>query len=111
MIILIFAVLTGIALIMIYLGYAIDIPVYSTVGFFLMFMLSLNLINNNIQYQSGKVETITAVNITTHVNSYATVSDTKSFGIYLAIASAVGMVLVFLNGTEYGKKMFSRGAN
>lgn len=121
MIIIVFGVLVGIALVMIYLGYAIDIPIYSTVGFFLMFMLSLNLINNNLEYQTGYTEAITKdVRCCSNITNYAYDSniitytyanaETRVIGIYLAIASGIGMILVLISSTDFGRKMFNRGA-
>lgn len=40
--------------------------------------------------------------------SFSSVSNTRSMGVYLAIGSAIGMVLVLVSGTEWGKKMSGR---
>ena len=96
-----FALLVGIAIIMIILGFTSDTMVLSTIGFFFLFLLSFNLINNGLQHE-GTV-TITEVNSTTTSveKTYDTYPDsTQTMGIYLAIGSSAGMILSLLSKTK-----------
>ena len=96
-----FALLVGIAIILIILGFTSDTMVFSTIGFFFLFLLSFNLINNELQ-RDGTV-TITEINdsVTTVEKTISVYPDsTKTMGIYLAIGSSAGLILSFLSKTK-----------
>ena len=80
---------------MIFIGFFSDTMVFSMVGFFLIFLLSFTLINSSLQINNGY--NITEVGATTVVTpNYSLFTDGKQYGIYLGIASAVGMILTFI---------------
>lgn len=100
-----FVLFIVISVALVFLGFTQDIRALSTVGFFFIFLLSIILINNDLQYQSGV--TITTSNSTlTSVNyNYSPFSDnTRTYGIYLAFASVGGMVLSLTYGKSIGVK-------
>jgi hypothetical protein len=103
MLLLVFGILAGISLVVVALGFLVDIPFYSAIGFFFLFLLGLSL-------QGGGV---TASNQSTHTYSYLTnsslistiqifdtetpISDENSIwiGRFLSFASGFAMILVF----------------
>lgn len=120
MLITIFGILIFAFLALVFIGFFTEVSAISTIGFFLLFLLSFTLINNNLEYQSGYQEswmkdvrccsniTNYAYDTNTVTFSYTSVSDTRSMGIYLAVGSAVGMILVLISGTDWGKKITGR---
>ncbi len=106
MILTLFIVLTLIALILIGLGYATDVPVYNLTGFAFMFLLSVIMLGGNIEYQTGEVHvynytagycvdncTMQAVTTgDTMIYSYDYFNDatSRTIGLYLAAASVLG---------------------
>ena len=80
---------------MIVIGFATDTMVFATVGFFLIFLLSFSLINPSLQYTSG-VNVTQVGNTSVVLNTYTTYLDSTQYGVYLAIASALGMILCFV---------------
>lgn len=104
MILELFSVLLIISIVLIILGFIIDIPLLSLIGFVFLFLISFPLINNTLMYRTGStiVENATATLI---VDNYATFSDnTHTYGYYLAIIGAVGFILVVINTTQWGLK-------
>lgn len=108
MILTLYGVLVSISLILIYIG--LNRPSESAqalVGFFLLFLLSLIIINGTLEYETGAqintTYTYTGDTVTdtsqTVSNQYAYFSDTTSHrvGYYLAIASAIGFIGVFFS--------------
>lgn len=77
-------------------------PLLSMIGFSFLFLISFPLINNTLTHKIGS----TITDNTTHmiiVDDYASYSDnTKTYGFYLAILSAVGFILVVINTTRWG---------
>ena len=97
MILELFALLIAISLYMVWLGFRVEVPAYSTVGFFFVFLLSLVLIANQLQVQVGANITDYG-NMTTNVaNVYQYYTDDSShyIGYFMAVASSVGMFLSF----------------
>lgn len=89
-----------ISLIFIFLGYFLEIPLVSLFGFTFIFLLSLTLINENLEYKTGSI--ITSLNATTDEieNTYTTYTEySKTVGIYLAIISALLFILTLLKET------------
>jgi hypothetical protein len=95
MIITLFTILIGIALFMVVIGFATDTMVFATIGFFLIFLLSFSLINPSLEYSSG-VNVTQVGNTSVVINTYTLYLDSTQYGIYLAIASALGMILCFI---------------
>lgn len=106
MILTLYGVLVGICLILIYIG--LTKPSESAqaiVGFFLLFLLSLIIINGGLEYETGALinttYTYSGDEVTetsqTVINQYAYFDDSTSHqvGYYLAIASAIGFAGVF----------------
>lgn len=109
MILELFVVLIAIFLIMIYLGYHAETPLYSMIGYFFIFLLSFTLIGNNIEYRTGQTDTTNnAINVTTTVYSYTKYADSKTYGYYLAVSSAVMFVLTLIQTTAIGDRLNER---
>lgn len=105
MILELYAILMLVSLTLVYLGFYTETKVLATVGFFFIFLLSIPLINNALQYESGV--TVNEINSSSTVITYqhSTFSDpTRTYGIYLALASAIGMILTFIIGKEWKVK-------
>lgn len=103
MILTLFGVLVSISLIMIILGLAKpNESAQALVGFFLLFLLALIIINGELEYETGAVINTTygytggEVTATDQlvINQYDLFDDTTSHrvGYYLAIASAIGFI-------------------
>lgn len=106
MILTLYGVLVAICLILIYIG--LTKPSESAqaiVGFFLLFLLSLIIINGGLEYETGALietnytytgDTVTETSQVV-TNQYAYFDDTTSHqvGYYLAIASGIGFAGVF----------------
>ena len=81
------------------------------IGFFLMFTLSILIMNSNLEYKAGEITNTTytymtsnstQINTTTEVTTYQydQFTDGKGgsgYGYWLAIAAAVGMIGVFFS--------------
>ena len=93
----VFGMLTVVSLFLVALGYFVETKVLSTVGFFFLFLLSFMLINGTLEHKTGEVMTPnTGTNGTTTTYSYSQVGtgdSIKTYGIYLAILSGVGISL------------------
>ena len=101
MILELFSILLIISLAIMIIGFVKEVMVYATVGFFFVFLLSFVLINNQLEYPSGA--TVNEVNATSTQISYNYSyfpDSTKTYGIYLAIASAAAMALTLLFNKE-----------
>ena len=97
-----FSVLLIIGLTLIVLGFIIDIPLLSIIGFTFLFLISFPLINNTLMYKTGSTITENST-ATLVIDNYASFSDsTKTYGFYLAIISAIGFILVVINTTRWG---------
>lgn len=108
--------LVGVALVMIVIG--LTRPSESAqalVGFFFLFLLSFVVLNGNLEYKVGSNSTIdysyTAGNLTQQTelqrDHYSQFNDTLShrYGVYLAIAAAVGFAgVLFSVGRTYWRK-------
>jgi hypothetical protein len=95
-----FAILVGIGLVMVIVGFSTDTMVYCTVGFLFLFLISFTLINSTLQYQSGSNVTDSGTTMSI-VNIYSTYGDnTRTYGIYMAIGSGLGMILTFIQGIK-----------
>ena len=102
MILELFAVLVAICLAMIIIGLVKQTEsAQALIGFFLLFILSLIVLNGGLQYQTGILvnTTMTTVGGVTTVeqdveNTYTGYDDdsTHNVGWYLAVASAVGFI-------------------
>lgn len=113
MILTLFGVLVFISLVLITLGLIKSTEsAQSLIGFFLLFLLALVIINGSLEYETGAtIETSytysgvevasTSQNVT---NQYANFDDTTSHrvGYYLAIASSIGFIGV-LFGLRKGR--------
>jgi hypothetical protein len=100
MIIELFAILVGIGLVMVIVGFSTDTMVYSTVGFLFLFLISFTLIGSSLQYQSGSNVTDSGTTMSI-VNIYSNYGEnTRTYGIYMAIASGLGMTLTFIQGVK-----------
>lgn len=80
------------------------------IGFFFLFLLSLQIIDGDLQYRIGEHTNITyddALNLTIETTraDYSTYSS-HNFGYWLAVASAVGFA-----GVLYGLKKTKWGAS
>ena len=98
MILELFTVLLALSFFVVYLGFKYD-NMYGVVGFFFVFLLSLVLISNSLEYQTGSV--LTSINSTTTniVKTYTNYTDNSShwIGYFLAIASSLGMIFSWTN--------------
>lgn len=102
--------LLALSLILIGLGYFVDIKLLSMIGCMGLFFLGLVLTGNSVTYKSGQLEnytldvnsTVTAVSTTF---SYSTLSDTTTawFGRYLAFAGALSFALVLISSVKRDK--------
>lgn len=107
MILELFAVLLVVSFFLIYLGFEYEDGMYTTIGFFFIFLLSLVLINNSLTYHTGSsIQTLNS-SMTVVTNNYTTYSDTSShwIGYFLAVASSIGMILSFMypNGKKINR--------
>lgn len=108
MILTLYGLLVCIALVMVIVGLAKPSEsAQAIIGFFLLFLLSLVIINGNLEYETGAEINTTYTYTGSQVtgtdqivnNQYAFFDDTTSHrvGYYLAIASAIGMFGVFFS--------------
>lgn len=108
-----YAVLVGISLVLIIIG--LNKPSESAqalTGFFFLFLLSLVILNGNLEYETGENITYTynSGNLTNSMKLYTydsfTGSDSKTIGYYMALGSGVGFigVLFSLANTKWGKE-------
>lgn len=110
MILLLFGFFALVSLVMVIIG--LTRPTESAqaiIGFFLMFLLSIVIINGNLEYSTGETTTTdytyigatNQINRTTEINtiSYTSFNDatSKRLGYYLALSSAVGMIGVIFS--------------
>ena len=115
MILTLFGVIVTIALVLIVIG--LSRPTESAqalIGFFLLFLLSLTILNGNLEYDVGATinttYTYTGSQVTatdqTVTNQYAFFDDTTSHrvGYYLAVASAIGLIGVMWSLKKTGWK-------
>jgi len=108
MILTLFAVLVTISIVLVVLGLTRPTESYqAVVGFFLLFLLSLTILNGNLEYESGAIIN-TTISYTgslatstdqTVTNQYSNFNDATSrrVGYYLAVVSAIGMIGVFFS--------------
>ena len=110
MILPLFIFLIALAFGLIVLGRYSEVAVYSILGFFLMFILGIYLINNDINYNSGEIQQLeytTYLNDTVQANK--TITNTYTawdgdkllgleykllIGLYLAISSIMGFISI-----------------
>jgi hypothetical protein len=91
-----YAVLMLVGLFLVYLGYAIEVPVIPLVAFAMLFLLSFTLINNNLEYKTGSIITDTANStVVTNTTSFYT-EYSSTIGKYMAITFALLFVLALL---------------
>lgn len=94
-----FAILILIGLFLVYLGYAVELPIISLVAFAMLFMLSFTLINENLEFKTGSIITDTA-NSTVVTNTTAFYQEYSStIGKYMAITFALLFILALLRET------------
>lgn len=122
MILELFLSLIAIFFVMIYLGYKAETPLFSMLGYFFIFLLAFTLIGNNLEVRSGYTEitsrdnaccnsTGTARDTNAVTYTYTSVSNTKSYGIYLAIGSAVMFILTLIQSTKLSESFGDRFNN
>ena len=100
MILQLYALLVGISLVLIILGLARPSEsAQALIGFFFLFLLSLVILNGNLQYETGlNVSYVYDGNLSissqqvTYSNTPFSDSNSKSIGYYMAIGSAVGFI-------------------
>ncbi len=114
MILNLYAVLVGISLVLIIIGLAKPSEsAQALLGFFFLFLLSMNVLGGNLEYETG-------VNVTYSYDSNLSISsqtatltysnfdntDSHNLGLYMAIGSAVGFggVLFSLARTKWGRE-------
>jgi len=109
MILTIFVILVVLSFFLVLIGYWQNDMNYRMVGFLFLFLLSWSLINDNLEYQSTIEKeinnTYTEYNTTVVLDSsteistkkYSSYDGTTKYGIYLAIASLLGFVSIFLD--------------
>lgn len=98
MILELFVVLLLVALVAIGLGYFTGDPHYAYVGLFFLFVLGIVLFSNNVEYTSGmNVTTVGATTTVTYINTSFTGDYARWFGIFLSVASGMGMGLLMIN--------------
>jgi hypothetical protein len=100
MILTLWIALLSLAGLLVAFGYFTGDEHYAFVGLFFFFMLGMYVLTNQLSYQIGSNMTAVANgNTTTTVTTYnyTVYNDlyTRSFGLFLAISSAWGMVLSF----------------
>lgn len=102
MIVELFSVLLVIGLVLIILGFVIDIPLLSIIGFTFLFLISLPLLNNTLTHKVGSTitENATAMLIEDNYASYG--DSTRTYGIYMAVMSGIGFLLVVINTKRWG---------
>lgn len=103
MILTLFVLLVCLALAAIALGYLTDVPVYTLTGFAFMFLLSSLILFGNLEYRTGDSTTTTG-NTSVLTYTYAVFNASTGsvlglalnhiIGLYLAVASALGFVIV-----------------
>lgn len=96
MILELFVALMVISAFFIWLGYKFDTRAFTTVGFLFIFLLSVIVVSNNLQTQTGNIITQNG-STSTVTATYTFYNDTSShyIGYFMAIASAIGMILSF----------------
>lgn len=105
MILELYAVLLLLSFFIVYLGFKYD-NMYGVVGFFFIFLLSLVLISNSLQYQTGFVQiantSVANITNTTQTFTYTNYKDTSShwIGYFLALASSLGMIFMWTNPSK-----------
>jgi hypothetical protein len=111
MILPLFVVLIGIALMFIVIGYVKpDESAMALVGFLFLFLLSFVILNNQLEYEVGANVTQTS-NTTTSINTnYAAYSGSNAhtMGYYMVVVSVVGFVGVLLGLRSAWKKESKR---
>lgn len=117
MILTLFGVLVFISLVLI--GIGLIIPTESAqalIGFFLLFLLALVIINGGLEYESGAEistsyaysgqEVVSSAQNVTQTYSYFNDSTSRNVGYYMAIASAIGFIGVIYS---LGRAKFKNG--
>lgn len=110
MILPLFFILIGLALILIVLGKYVEAPVYSLLGFFLVFIMGIYLINNDLLIKQGseisydytvfndtavvEKETSSYIYAPWQGNSLVGFDYKYLFGFFLAVASIMGYITV-----------------
>lgn len=100
-----FIVLMALCVILVILGFWIDIKVLSLIGVFGMFLLSLLLQGGTITYENGiNITTVGLTDVVTYNMEYINDSTSIWIGRYLAFASAVGFILVIISNRSGATK-------
>ena len=110
MILEIFALLIGISLVLIYLGYYVNNPLLEVMGFTFIFLLGFVVSSYNLEYQTGVVNSGASYNFT-----YSTFNDSggvivqgvslaRFLGIFITIVGALGISI-----TLWSKRLGSWG--
>ena len=105
-----FALILILALVLIVLGFVFkDWSAISLVGFSIIFILSIVILNSGLQYESGAtILTNITTSVTTVSYNYIDWSDsnTHTIGYLLSVVGLIGMVFI-LWGTGLGHKWVS----
>jgi len=117
MILILYGVLLTISIILIVLGLAKPSEsAQAIIGFFFLFLLAVSMIGGGVEYKTGDNTTIDytyangsiSSSIEVRADNYKNFSDADSrrFGIYLAIASAIGFagVMFSIGNTNWKKE-------
>lgn len=89
-----------VAIALIGFGYYSSTPAYSLVGFLIFFIIAIVLINNGIEYKVGMNVTDVTASQTIVSYNYSTYPDTRTIGIFWAIISFVGAILMIIHSTN-----------
>lgn len=101
MILELFIVLIAVAIILIALGYYMDMSELSVVGFVFLFILSsFVLLPKQLEYKTGLLYNSTGtIQEVTYKYAYYDDDTTHYIGYFLTIISALGMIFVIINMT------------
>jgi len=89
-----------ISLVFIAISYAIDLPVFGVIGFFLIFIAGVMIFSGELEYKIGETVNVTNVSDMTSyqsTNQYEAVTGTRAhlFGVLLSVIGGIGIMLVY----------------